>query len=70
MDSHRWEKACFGAWYQCRIHECPRGEKEYEDETGMGRHLRHKHRDRFMLDVSFDQVAFEKALLDFKIIVH
>lgn len=34
IDPQRWEKACFGAWYQCRIHECPRGEKEYEELKG------------------------------------
>ena len=28
QDRSRWERACFGAWYQCLIPKCPRGEKK------------------------------------------
>ena len=69
-DPLRWEKTCFGAWYQCNVHECPRAEKEYESLEGMSRHLRHKHRDQFMLRGVFDKAAFDKALNECKILVH
>ena len=49
-DLQRWEKACFGAWYQCNIGECPRGEKEYEGRVELRRHLLDKHRDMFTKD--------------------
>ncbi|KAL8784521.1 MAG: hypothetical protein Q9195_009007 [Heterodermia aff. obscurata] len=70
-DPVRWEKTCFGAWYQCNVHECPRAEKEYESLEGMSRHLRGKHRDHFSSSRgTFDKVAFDKALNDCKILVH
>ena len=43
----RWERACFGTWYQCRISECPRGEKEYEERGQLRRHLLDKHKAEF-----------------------
>ena len=46
-DSQRWERACFGTWYQCRISGCPRGEKEYEARGHLRRHLLDKHRAEF-----------------------
>lgn len=70
VDPLRWEKTCFGAWYQCNVHECPRAEKEYESLEGMGRHLRDKHRDQFMPGGTFDKIAFDKALGECKILVH
>ena len=71
-DPTRWEKTCFGAWYQCNVDECPRAEKEYESLEGMSKHLRHKHRDQFMTrgGTTFDQDALKKALDGCKIIVH
>ena len=46
-DPQRWERACFGTWYQCRISECPRGEKEYEKRWQLRRHLLDKHKAEF-----------------------
>ena len=69
-DPLRWEKTCFGAWYQCNVNECPRAEKEYESLKGMSRHLRDKHQDQFMSSGTFDKVAFDKALDECKILVH
>ena len=66
-DPHRWEKACFGAWYQCRIHECPRGEREYPSEQAMRRHLLDKHRDQF---IPHGTLNVDQALNESKILVH
>lgn len=44
MDSQRWEKTCFGAWYQCNVEKCPRAEKEYESREALRKHLIDKHR--------------------------
>ena len=46
-NAQRWERACFGTWYQCRISECPRGEKEYEEREQLRRHLLDKHKAMF-----------------------
>lgn len=43
MDPQRWEKTCFGAWFQCNVEQCPRGEKEYDNREALRRHLRDKH---------------------------
>lgn len=43
----RWERACFGAWYQCRVPGCPRGEKKYQQQKEMQKHLLYKHRETF-----------------------
>lgn len=43
----RWERACYGAWYQCRVPGCPRGEKKYHQRKDMQKHLLHKHREMF-----------------------
>lgn len=43
----RWERACFGAWYQCRVPGCPRGEKKYHQQKDIQKHLLHKHREIF-----------------------
>jgi hypothetical protein len=66
-DANRWEKACFGAWYQCRVKGCPRGEKEYGLRRSMQKHLLDKHGDIFSRE---NQDALEEALNDCKIVVH
>ena len=66
-DPQRWEKACFGAWYQCRINGCPRGEKEYALRKSLQKHLLDKHCDIFNID---DGQHLKKALDDCKIVVY
>ena len=44
MDSQRWEKTCFGAWYQCNVEGCPRAEHEYETRDALRNHLVDKHK--------------------------
>ncbi|KAK4694692.1 hypothetical protein P7C71_g2934, partial [Lecanoromycetidae sp. Uapishka_2] len=66
-DPNRWEKACFGAWFQCKVKGCPRGEKEYGLRRSMQKHLLDKHGDKFN---TANQDALEQALDDCKIVVH
>ncbi|MCJ1456642.1 hypothetical protein MMC28_007004 [Mycoblastus sanguinarius] len=66
-DPQRWEKACFGAWFQCKIHGCPRGEKEYALRGSLQKHLLDKHRDKFAVH---DPEKLNKALDDCKIVVY
>ena len=68
-DPQRWERACFGTWYQCRIPECPRGEKEYEMRGQLRKHLLDKHKADFTSDVG-GQRKLEEALDSCKIVVH
>ncbi|MCJ1450133.1 hypothetical protein MMC28_000462 [Mycoblastus sanguinarius] len=65
-DPQRWEKACFGAWYQCKLQGCPRGEKEYALRDKMAHHLLDKHEDTFSRE---DQRKLNRALDDCKIVV-
>ena len=67
QDEIRWEKACFGAWYQCNIPKCPRAEKEYQDRHSLEKHFLDKHTDLFPRE---NQEALEKALDDCKVVVH
>ena len=67
QDADRWEKACFGAWYQCNVRKCPRAEKEYQDRHSLKKHFLDKHIDMFSRD---KQEELEKALDDCKIVVH
>lgn len=60
-DPQRWEKTCFGTWYQCNQDQCPRGEKEYGTIEELRAHFLHKHQDTFqknmprgMLDRAID----------------
>ena len=68
-DLQRWERACFGTWYQCRIPECPRGEKEYEMRGQLRKHLLDKHQAEFTSDVG-GQRKLDEALDSCKIVVH
>ena len=65
----RWERACFGTWYQCRESECPRGEKEYEERWQLRRHLLDKHKAEFSSGVE-GKAKLDKALDACKIVVY
>lgn len=58
-DLERWERFCFGTWYQCRIHRCPRAETEYGSRSALQTHLLDKHTDQFSRR---DPAALEAAL--------
>lgn len=58
-DLERWERFCSGTWYQCRIHRCPRAEKEYGSRSALQAHLLDKHADQFSRR---DPAALEAAL--------
>ena len=59
-DPDRWEKACFGAWYQCLIKGCPRGEKKYPQRKDLKRHFLDKHRDIVEeIDAHLDKCKFK-----------
>ena len=66
-DPQRWEKACFGAWYQCNVDRCPRAEKEYENREALRRHLKDKH--QFSICDAAGREALDKALDACKIVV-
>ena len=68
-DPQRWEKACFGTWYQCRIPECPRGEKEYERRWQLRKHLLDKHKAAFTTGVEGKR-KLDEALDSCKIVIH
>ncbi len=67
-DPQRWESACFGTWYQCRVPECPRGEKEYEKRWDLRKHLLDKHKTEFTRGVE-GKSKLEKALDSCKIVI-
>lgn len=62
-DPPRWEKACFRAWYQCVVRNCPRGEKEYGSRAELLSHLEDKHGSQL-------EKPIEEVLDACKIIVH
>lgn len=68
-NSQRWERVCFGTWYQCRISECPRGEKEYEEREQLRRHLLDKHKTIFAGGDEGKQ-KLDEALDAYKIVVY
>ena len=59
-DSQRWERACFGTWYQCNRDQCPRGEKEYRNIEELRAHFLDKHRDAFTKRM--DESILNKAI--------
>ena len=67
QDANRWEKACFGAWYQCNVLQCPRAEKEYQDRHSLEKHFLDKHKDMFSRE---NQERLERALDDCKVVIH
>lgn len=68
-DPPRWEKACFGTWYQCRTPGCPRGEKEYEKRWQLRKHLLDKHKTEFTRGAE-GKSKLEETLDACKIVVH
>lgn len=68
-DPQRWERACFGTWYQCRIPGCPRGEKEYEKRWQLQKHLLDKHKAEFTRAPEGKR-NLDRALDSCKIVVH
>lgn len=67
----RWEKVCFDTWYQCRIWECPRGEKEYDQEKQFRKHLLDKHKAAFPdLGSAEGKRKLENELNSCKTVVH
>ena len=69
-DPQRWERACFGAWYQCNIGDCPRGEKEYHNRHALEKHLLDKHQEVHSKRDEEARMRLTRALDDCKIIVH
>ena len=59
-DPQRWERACFGTWYQCNQDQCPRGEKEYRSIEELRAHFLDKHREAFKKDM--DQGILNRAI--------
>lgn len=68
-DRHRWEKACFGAWYQCRVDGCQRGEREYDRREALMSHLKGKHRTLYEGAAGWDMSKLNAALDKYKILV-
>lgn len=69
LDPHRWEKACFGAWYQCRVEGCQRAEKEYERREALMSHLKDKHSSLFKGAAGWDLGKLNATLDQYKIVV-
>ena len=68
-DLDRWQKTCFGTWYQCQVRGCQRGQQEYSDTRAMEKHLLDKHGNLF----SKDEQGFERLRMTvkrYKITVH
>ncbi len=66
QDPQRWEKTCFGAWYQCNVEKCPRAEKEYANREALKRHLVSKHG---FVDSAAEHERLHKVLNECKIMV-
>lgn len=58
-DLERWEKFCYRTWYQCKVRNCPRADKEYDSRRALHKHLLYKHSDQFS---RWDEGALETAL--------
>lgn len=69
MDPQRWEKTCFGAWYQCNVEGCPRAEKEYESRDALRKHLTDKHKTHCSTFTLEGQAELIKRLDECKIMV-
>lgn len=67
MDPQRWEKACFGAWYQCTKDSCPRAEKQYHTRDAIRSHLKGKH--NFSSNHKEGRKALDEAINACKIMV-
>lgn len=69
QDRQRWERACFGAWYQCRVPGCQRGEKEYDSPEALMSHLKSKHSASFSGANGWDEAKLNETVDKFKILV-
>ena len=68
-NKERWERACFGTWYQCQVDKCPRGQKEYRDQHDMEKHLLHKHRDIHSNKDEEGRRRLEETLRKYRIVI-
>ena len=68
-DPQRWEKTCFGAWYQCNVERCPRAEKEYDTRDALRNHLIDKHKDHCTIRTPNGRDELNKRLDICKIMV-
>lgn len=66
----KWEKACFGAWYQCNIDGCHRAEKVYEKRHDVEKHFWDKHRAEYPTTTMEGKAKLQEALDKCKIVVH
>ena len=69
-DFERWQKTCFGTWYQCQVRGCQRGQKEYPDAKAMERHLLDKHRNLYSKMDDKGRTNLGKTVRSFKVTVH
>ena len=69
QDPQKWEKACFGAWYQCQVERCQHAEKEYDRHEALIKHLKHKHSGIFKGAAGWDTAKLNDAVDRCKIIV-
>ena len=60
-DPQRWERACFGIWFQCGVKGCLRGESEYHDMHAMEKHLWSKHPQLFARSSKGNDAEYEEA---------
>ena len=69
-DLDRWQKTCFGTWYQCQVRGCHRGQKEYSDARAMEKHLLDKHRSLYSKMDEEGRANLERTVRSFKVTVH
>ncbi|KAL8700206.1 MAG: hypothetical protein Q9201_005575 [Fulgogasparrea decipioides] len=69
-DPERWQKTCFGTWYQCQVRGCQRGQKEYPDAKAMEKHLLDKHRDVFSKANEEGRKMLQKTVGSCRVTVH
>ena len=69
-DLDRWQRTCFGIWYQCQVRGCHRGQKEYSDARSMEKHLLGKHRNLFSKMNEEGRTNLERTVRNFKVTMH
>lgn len=69
-DPERWQKTCFGTWYQCQVKGCQRGQKEYPDARAIEKHLLHKHETMFSKGDEESRKKLEMTVRGYKVTVH
>jgi len=65
QDPQRWKKTCFGAWYNCKVLGCPRGEYDYQRRERMRHHLVERHPEKYSMN---RQEQLDEALDAFEIV--